>query len=578
MLHFVRRTSLHRAIFDAKRKHRGFSLLETLLALSIGAIVFASSIGGFQKYTEGVKVQASAAQLEKLRRAADLYAGDNFADLVANAPQQLPISVLAAYVAPNIGEDAFGNSFVLSTRTYTYPVPDPAGGTRNEQALQVMVVGIKGPATLDDDPLLRAKIANTAGDGAGFISNGEMSCINALGAVRTDDQICGAHGAYSMQAARFPATDFTTASVVALVTTGDSAAYGDELMRYDYGDPELNTMHTDLFMDGKEIQNVAALSGLNRIDMGSARSIIRENVGDLEIGAADSIILDADTGEVLILPNDGGEARLRSDNGSLHIGGTTDRLVLGDEVTDTVSGATALRGTGRLLADRVDATTVAAAGVRSRTGLIVDPLRLQHFSRGEVIIGSRVQYTPPIGLGANPVTAPYELGNGQLFAGHVRAQDITCADCGGSLSEILPKWRHMGTYYVPNTAVHLVPVPNCTSTRRDTMVRGANEVGAAYQETSDQDPRHIPKIIIVPKSNAPSSQASFIAANETSASPFNWSATMNGVNWEVTNAKIRQGTATALAMTYCVFTGGAAPAPDSAVVPNLGAGVKVFLD
>ena len=121
-----------------KRTLRGVSLLETLLALSIGGVVIASSMFGLARYTENLKVQASASMLNRLTFAADRYAEDNFDALLAAAPQEIPINVLQPYYGQNIGTDAFRSSYRLSTRRYTYQVPDPSGGTRNEDALQVL--------------------------------------------------------------------------------------------------------------------------------------------------------------------------------------------------------------------------------------------------------------------------------------------------------------------------------------------------------------------------------------------------------------------------------------------------------
>ena len=150
-----------------KKTLRGLSLLEAMLALGIGGIVITQSIFGLSEYTSGIQVQATASKLAILNRAADQFAADNFGNLVAAAPQQLPISVLEPYTANNIGPDAFGNTYALTTRAYQITVPDPVnGGTKNEQALQVLVVGSFADPTdtpMTGDLILRSDIANTAG-------------------------------------------------------------------------------------------------------------------------------------------------------------------------------------------------------------------------------------------------------------------------------------------------------------------------------------------------------------------------------------------------------------------------------
>ena len=268
-------------------KFRGVSLLEAILALSIGGIVITGSAFGVAEYTTGVKVQATAGVLERLTKAADRYAEDNYEDLLANAPQELPIDVVAPYYASNIRQDAFRNNYVLTTRRYPITVPDPRnpGNTLNEDALQVLVVGMKNPnSDLDDDVVLRAEIANTSGAAAGFISQDDLTCSNAANnATRPDGHICGAFGAYSFSPGTFPATDFDDAAVVGLVTKGDSSVYGDQLYRYDYGDPELNTMHTDIHMQDNNILDPDEIDGVNVIRMNGPNNLVTSQTGELTL-------------------------------------------------------------------------------------------------------------------------------------------------------------------------------------------------------------------------------------------------------------------------------------------------------
>ena len=257
-----------------------------MLALSIGGIVLSSSIYGVFDYTESVRVQASAGTMDALIDAAGQYADDNLNDLRTNAPEVMPISVLEPYFGDNIGTDAFGATYRLTTRTYPFTVPDPAtGGTTTVQGLQVMVVA-EGTGEIDARPHLRAQVANVVGTGGGFITNGPQTCLDGGGAVRPDGHVCGAFGSYSFDPGDWPAANLANADYVGLVTRGDSALYSDELVRYDLGDPDLNEMSTDLsFAPGRaDIE----LNGNNVENAGTA------NTGDVTFTAPDGRIIAAD--------------------------------------------------------------------------------------------------------------------------------------------------------------------------------------------------------------------------------------------------------------------------------------------
>jgi len=556
------------------RKFRGLSLLEAMLALGIGGIVITQSVFGLQRYTSGLQVQAAASKLSILNRAADRYAEDNYSTLVANAPQQIPISVLAPYIGDNIGSDSFGNEYFLTTRTYLFPVLDPiSGGTIQEQALQVLIVGAYADplqTAMIENLTLRSDIAITAGSAAGFIALDGLSCADGAGGVSPDGAICGAFGAYSINSANFPATNFANAAVVSLVTKGDGTVYGDQLYRYDYGDPELNTMRTDLFMDNNRIVDPSEITGADIISMnGAGTSIIRtEDASNLTIESAGSALIRSQNGSITfnsstndyflgvtaaaagpcvspsttLDPCTQDFARLSAENGRLRLNNT--ETVFGDKVA-LQHGARVLRtGTGNIWAGFGVFSDILTVGLNSLFDTSTDALRLQQNREfGEVIIGRRVRYTPD-GTGGT-----YELSDGNLTAQHVQVQDISCADCGGSLASILPKWRHMGTYFIPDGTARRVPKPQCTDNRTSTRVRAAIGNDLAYAD-SNSDARYEAKIILIPRQ---------MAFTETSGGAgvidFRFDAIDSPTSW-LTFATVTGGLASALAKTYCVFTGG----------------------
>lgn len=547
-----------------KRTLRGVSLLETLLALGIGGVVIASSMFGLTRYTENLKVQASASMLSRLTAAADSYASDHFDQLVTNAPEVLPISVLEPYYGQNIRHDAFRTTYQLTTRTYTYDVPSPTG-TQTKQALQLLVVGMQDPnGPLIDDHALRADVANTAGAGAGYLSTDYLTCANSAGTgTRVEGQICGAFGSYSMTSGQFPALDLNGvnsdhndgAVYVSLVTKGDSSVYGDQLYRYDFGDPELNTMHTDLLMDDNNIEDPGQINGLNLLNFDGGRQAIETTSGALNIEPAGRLTLDPGDRNVVLTDPGGanGVPIVRGERNRLQIGPTNGNswLSLGDRTSRTMRGDTRDVGQGDLYARDLWSEEVRAHEINSLHPRAEDPLRLQNRNNGEVIVGKRTRYQPNNG-------PRYELSDGKITAQHVQVQDVTCADCGGSLSNLLPRWRHMGTYFISDSVSNpwgtFVPKPECGDTRRTQETRGGNSEELRYAETSG-DNRFEPKIVVVPKEIGIG-----LGAGERSV-VYSFYAEEWLTTWRVTpkvadSSGKNGGKATALAATYCVFTGG----------------------
>jgi hypothetical protein len=192
-----------------------------------------------------------------------------------------------------------------------------------------------------------------------------------------------------------------------------------------------------------------------------------------------------------------------------------------------------------------------------------DALRLQNIDNGETIFGKRVLYNPD---GAGSI---YEIADGDIRAQHAVVQDITCADCGGTLSQILPKWRHMGTYLIQDLISSpsgtIIPKPQCTQTKRNPATRSPVGDNPGYLETPD-DTRFTAKIVMIPK------QIALGTAGDAQIR-FNFYAQDSGTNW-IAFPSVRSsipgfsgGIAEALAMTYCVFTGGDSD-PASAVASN----------
>ena len=489
------------------KKLRGLTLIEAMLALSIGAMVFSSGVYSYNKYNNSIMIKSAAGTLSRLTIAAEQYADDHFEDLVDTAPQKLNINVLAPYFGNPIHSDAFRTQYHLSTRQYTYTVPDPASGAPvTKKGLQILVVGEeRSDSKMTEVPTLRAEVANTAGAGSGFISNSIITCRNAAGtADRAPGNICGAYGAYSFDKTAFPASNLSNAAYVSLVTKTEKTNRNLMLHRYDFNDEELNTMHTAMNMNNKNINNVRNIAEVDHITFdapaGNEAEITTQS-GPLKISTAagNQLALDPGNNTVIIGSDVNKTPVIASSGDQLQLGETGDSLIFGTLLDDTISldgiNDTKQISDANLFARDISGKTQQVHSVNSLHGDTDDPLRLQNFNNGEVIIGKRVAYTPD-------GSTRYDIADGKLIAQTISLQDIDCADCGGSLSNILPKWRQMGTYFIkdlaePSSPGTAVPKPNCGS-RRKLTTRDSTGQDAAYDENGT-DTRYEPKIIIVPK-------------------------------------------------------------------------------
>lgn len=562
------------------KKHilRGLSLLEAILALGVGGIVITQSTFGLQKYTEGVRVQAAASQVKRLTRAADQFAQDNYDNLLAASPQQLNISVLEPYMGENIGTDALNNRYVLSTRTYQSVVPDPStGGTMTEDFLQLLVVGNNNRAKdeINQKPVLRIELANTAGAEAGFMADGTIiqECNNVtVGA----NHACGAFGAYVIDTDEFRSTNFDNATVVSLITKGDSSYYGDQLYRYDYGDPTLNTMSTDLHMDDNDITDPHHITGADLLEFNGGERTVRTANGTLTLEGANRLVaqsvggaisIDAGGGRLhfsssidnvvfedtdatpdpLDNPSTGSYVRLHAANGLMRI--DNNQTVFGDKLNYTHAGDLKRTGTGKIWAGTARIDDGQFVQINSLFTDKDDALRIQrNRNDGLTIFGKRVRYNPD-GVAKAGI---YEISDGDIIAQHATVQDITCADCGGSLAQILPRWRHMGTYFIPNAKITRIPKPECGSSR--SIRRTVAAVGDDQEFTEPRDDgRYTPKIVIVPR------QMAYGTPPSGAVIDIRFDAVEDGSSW-LAQADTSNGDAgsltSGLAQTYCVFTGG----------------------
>jgi hypothetical protein len=288
-----------------------------------------------------------------------------------------------------------------------------------------------------------------------------------------------------------------------------------------------------------------------------------------------------------VLVGNGAEPILRGDGNVLQINEGAGRVRLGDVyaydwTTPDGSNLSVEMGEGEIRGTHLMGEFISADAINSIFPRFTYPLRMQAFNKGHVIIGSRGLYTPLGGL--NPGQTRYELADGVVTTGLVKAQDITCADCGGSLSEILPRWRHMGTYYVAYTTGQgtRVPKPNCgVNNVRGPAISNGGSREQNFQETRD-DNRYRPGILLTPRRllTKRSDDATFVRHGGNQSNFLAFDSYMRAQNDPLDNSFWRVSThqsgdniyTTVMAMTYCIYMGGAPEQqdPTSEFIPGFG--------
>lgn len=227
---------------SSRVRQRGITLLETLLALAIGAVVMIAFAQAAQQRANSILESAAAAQMKEVAKGAKAFVSDNYSTLRDNAPQVLSPAAMTGYMPPNLQRDAFGQDYVLLTR------PSTISGVPGIEAL-VVAGDATRPLTFDNI----AGVASLAGAAAGFYAQSEppLQCSGR--------DVCGAYGFYAIDTTGFLPSGFATPTVVSYIEANNGNAFSDYLYRVAVpGEPQLNRMSTDIDMDGNDIANIGA--------------------------------------------------------------------------------------------------------------------------------------------------------------------------------------------------------------------------------------------------------------------------------------------------------------------------------
>jgi prepilin-type N-terminal cleavage/methylation domain-containing protein len=251
-----------------RSRQRGFSLLETVMALGIASIALVGFLQLQNDSTERVRAVAAANRLVQIEAAAQSY-------IVANAPTLLT----ALNAAPNVPVvipvvDPVG----AAPPTGPYGLPSLQGGgylpsafvdmNGYGQTTALLVQYIPGPVSGQLEAMLTTVGGVAIRDTSLGIITGKVGA--AGGMVQTNllpRQIQGAYDGWTI-----PVAAWTPANAAFAPSPGHAQVYlplpsaaqgtlSDFLYRYPTGIPEANTMHTDINVNGNNLTNVAGITG-----------------------------------------------------------------------------------------------------------------------------------------------------------------------------------------------------------------------------------------------------------------------------------------------------------------------------
>ncbi|MGY3582237.1 type II secretory pathway pseudopilin PulG [Bradyrhizobium sp. USDA 4341] len=252
-----------------RARQQGLTLIESAVALGIVAIMLATFGQMVAQNQQSIKSRAAALQLQQVTNAASQYIQTNYGQVLNNTPVGSVSYIPAGQTSPG-GAQPVGTAGMQSLQqsgflSNTYVDNNPYGQqtallvTQPATApgrLEAMLVTYGGQKISDDE---LGRIATAVGAAGGFMP--AKPTPNAGGA----GQILGSYGGWRSTAATWAANGGgvvpSAGHAMATLAFQNGALLQDFLYRHDIGNPDANSMYTDVHMQGNGLNGVGVICG-----------------------------------------------------------------------------------------------------------------------------------------------------------------------------------------------------------------------------------------------------------------------------------------------------------------------------
>ncbi|MFC4236199.1 shufflon system plasmid conjugative transfer pilus tip adhesin PilV [Thalassospira xianhensis] len=259
-----------------KAHQKGITLLEVAVALGVSAFALLGVLALMSESNLQMRARATADRLAIVKEATRNYVRANYTDLVATATAGTPIVIPVGRASasdpvpsgpsglPSLQGGGFLPSSYVDVNSYNQRhavlIREPS-----TNVLEVMITTYGGQDIKDGD---LGSIASKVGAEGGFIMDSPPDGTSGI--------IQGAFGGWRSAASLWTNGTATPEAGHLMATLGfdNGTVLSDFLYRYDIGVPEANRMHTDLDMDGSNIDAVSQLD---------AETIINNTGDDVEV-------------------------------------------------------------------------------------------------------------------------------------------------------------------------------------------------------------------------------------------------------------------------------------------------------
>lgn len=254
-------------MLPSKRRQSGFSVIEVMLILAVGALAAGYMVQNYSKYSENLSIKSAADHGKIIADAASKYIQDNYAALAAVATPTVPAVVTTTmlknsnYLSTSVSDtNGYGQGYQLL-------VIEP---TANK--LEALITTTGGQAIKE---MSMREIAKNIGGRGGFISSTDIGNAN------------GNYGAWQVALSKYSTAP--GAGHIAIALFFDNGGLTNDYLNRSAvaGHPEVNRMNTAIDLNGNNLNNVATVGALTANIAGSTTTGNATVSGTTTTGTAD---------------------------------------------------------------------------------------------------------------------------------------------------------------------------------------------------------------------------------------------------------------------------------------------------